>query len=105
MPYLLLLILFLILYSFYNINCSITVCLIKFLHILLILYILLVPFFIRNKSLLLFYILTVTFIVFHWIVMNDTCALTLLEKYLTEQNPAFCLVSFPAPGQPSAQCL
>jgi len=56
---------------------------IQFLHLLLCLFIILGPFFIKDKEILIFYILVVSFIIFHWVLSSDVCALTLLEQWIT----------------------
>jgi hypothetical protein len=58
--------------------------LIKALHLAIILFIVAVPFLNKNYFLLL-HIITVPFIMFHWILNNNTCALTLAEHYITEK--------------------
>jgi hypothetical protein len=58
--------------------------LIKALHLAIIIFIVIVPFLNKNYFLLL-HIITVPFIMFHWILNNNTCALTLVEHYITEK--------------------
>lgn len=55
---------------------------IKLIHCIIVAMMLFVPFS-NNRILLSCYIMYVPFIVFHWILNDDTCALTLLECYLT----------------------
>lgn len=56
---------------------------IQLIHILLCLFVILGPFFIKDKELLIFYVMIVSFIIFHWIVSSDVCALTLFEQWVT----------------------
>ena len=58
--------------------------LIKAIHLAIIIFIVIVPFLNKNYFLLL-HIITVPFIMFHWILNNNTCALTLAEHYITEK--------------------
>jgi hypothetical protein len=58
--------------------------LIKAIHLAIIIFIVAVPFLNKNYFLLL-HIITVPFIMFHWILNNNTCALTLAEHYITEK--------------------
>ena len=54
---------------------------IRFLHILLMVFLLLTPFS-NNIYLLKISLLLIPFLMLHWITNNDTCALTEIEKYL-----------------------
>ena len=54
--------------------------LIMIIHYIVICYVLIVPFFGTNY-LLTTHAILVPFIVFHWIVNDNTCVLTLMEKY------------------------
>lgn len=58
--------------------------LITFVHILLILFIVIVPFTNSNYLLLLNSII-VPFIVLHWILNDNTCVLTMIEKNIRKQ--------------------
>lgn len=58
--------------------------LITLIHILVILFIILVPF-TNNTYLLVLYVVIVPFIVLHWVLNNNTCALTLLERHVRKQ--------------------
>lgn len=49
------------------------------LHLFLLLYLLLTPFY-GNTYLLIIHCLVLPFIVFHWLIKNDVCALTIMEK-------------------------
>ena len=54
---------------------------ISFVHILYILFIVIVPF--TNSNYLLFlHTIIVPFMIFHWILNDNTCFLTLVEKYI-----------------------
>lgn len=67
-----------------QIDCSFLVAkFIQFIHLLLCIFILLGPFLIKEKELLILYILIVSFVIFHWILSSDVCALTLLEQWVT----------------------
>jgi hypothetical protein len=55
-----------------------------FIHVIIIIAALLVPFF-GDNQLLEMYSLFVPFIFFHWTVNDDTCALTKLEEFLTNE--------------------
>jgi hypothetical protein len=70
-------------YCFYDTECSIAVSFIRFIHLLFILFMILGPFIFNTKLSLLFYIMISIFTMLHWIVVNDTCALTLIEQFLT----------------------
>lgn len=54
---------------------------ITFIHILLVLFVVIVPF-TNINYLLLLHAIIVPFIMLHWILNNNTCALTLMEKHL-----------------------
>ncbi len=58
--------------------------LIKALHAFLILFLVIVPFSTANW-LLLIHAIILPFIVVHWIFNNNTCALTVMEQYITEK--------------------
>ncbi len=81
--FILLLILSSILYSLYDTNCLIALCIIRIMHCLMILFILLGPFIFTSKLYLQFYLMISAFMLFHWIISNDTCALTLVEQLIT----------------------
>ena len=55
-----------------------------FIHAVIIIAALLVPF-IGDRQLLEMYSLFIPFIFFHWTVNDDTCALTKLEEYMTNE--------------------
>lgn len=54
---------------------------ISFIHLLIVLFILIVPF-LNMNYLLLLHAIIVPFIVMHWLLNNNTCALTLAERNL-----------------------
>jgi hypothetical protein len=56
---------------------------ISFLHTLFILFIIVAPFTSSNYILLLHFI-TMPFLLFHWLLNNDTCVLTLIERGLRQ---------------------
>lgn len=58
--------------------------LIIIIHIIFIIFIITTPF-IDNKYLLLIYIIIVPFIILHWILNNDICILTTIEKHIRKQ--------------------
>ncbi len=60
---------------------SILLNLINLIHVIIILFILVVPF-TSHLFLLFVYFVTVPFIMLHWLINNDTCALTIIEQYL-----------------------
>ena len=60
---------------------DIVLYLINLIHIITIAFILIVPF-TNSMLLLLIYFITIPFIMLHWIVNDDTCALTTIEHYL-----------------------
>lgn len=75
--------LFIFLYSLYDVDSTIAVLLIRFLHLLFVLYITLTPFLAKTKHELQFYFLVSVFTMFHWIVMRDECILTLIEQKIS----------------------
>jgi hypothetical protein len=62
------------------INDSIII-LISVLHILIILFVLLIPFS-GNDALMLLHIIVVPFIIIHWLYNNNKCCLSVAEKYI-----------------------
>lgn len=76
----------------YNIGSFIVVKIIQLLHLLLCLFIIFGPFFINNKDTLIIYIVLVSFIILHWILSSDVCALTLLEQYITGESSDYTFV-------------
>ena len=57
----------------------------RFIHILVVMYICLIPF-IGSKEHLQIHSIIVPFLFFHWLTNNDTCALTELEKILSKKK-------------------
>ena len=60
---------------------------INIIHICLILYLIITPFYTNDLLFLKLYIIIFACIIFHWWISNDTCALTLIESHLTGCNP------------------
>jgi hypothetical protein len=58
--------------------------LIMFCHILVISFVVLVPF-LNNNYLLLLHSIFIPFMILHWVLNDNTCALTLAEQYVREQ--------------------
>ena len=57
---------------------------INIIHILVILFVVLVPF-TDNDFMLMIHTLIIPFIMVHWLLNNDTCAITLAEQYVRVQ--------------------
>jgi hypothetical protein len=51
------------------------------LHILFVMWIVIVPF-TQNEPMLVLHLMIMPFLWFHWILNDDTCALTLMERHL-----------------------
>ena len=66
------------------INKSILV-LITVLHLIIVLFIIITPF-TNSNYLLLLYVITVPFIILHWVMNNNTCSLTVAEKYIRQKT-------------------
>jgi len=66
------------------INKSILV-LITVLHLIIVLFIVIAPF-TNSNYLLLLYVITVPFIILHWVMNNNTCSLTVAEKYIRQKT-------------------
>jgi hypothetical protein len=77
------LLILIICYSFYNTSCFFATCIVRFLHLLVIVFVIIGPFICSSKMNLLFYISMIVFIMIHWVLMNDTCFLTLMEQFFT----------------------
>jgi hypothetical protein len=60
--------------------------LIKLLHFLFIMFIILGPFILHTKLQLQFYLIVSGFTMIHWILMQDKCALTLLEQFISGRH-------------------
>lgn len=59
------------------------ILLITILHVLVVLFVVIAPFS-NSNYLLTMHIILIPFIVLHWILNNNTCSLTLAEKYIRE---------------------
>lgn len=53
-----------------------------FIHVLVFIAAIVIPF-MNNKDLLELYSMVIPFLLFHWVMNDDTCALTQLEMYVT----------------------
>jgi hypothetical protein len=62
------------------------VWLIRILHFLLVLYLILTPFLSSNTSFLKLHIFILMFIILHWQLNSNECALTMIECYLTGES-------------------
>lgn len=60
---------------------EILLVLISIIHAILLLLALVIPFSSNNLCIMM-YVLFVPFVVFHWLLNNNMCSLTLLEKYI-----------------------
>jgi hypothetical protein len=60
-------------------------CLITVLHLIVLIFIVGAPFS-NSNYLLLMHIMIVPFIMFHWYLNNNTCSLTLAEKFIREKT-------------------
>ena len=61
------------------------VVLINIIHLIVIIFVLAAPFS-NSNYLLLLHIIVIPFIVLHWLLNNNTCCLTVAEKYIREKN-------------------
>lgn len=61
------------------------VILINIIHLIVIIFVLAAPFSDSNY-LILIHSIVVPFIILHWILNNNTCCLTVAEKYIREKN-------------------
>lgn len=59
--------------------------LINILHIIVILFVIGAPF-TNSNYLLLMHVIVIPFIMLHWVLNNNTCSLTVAEKYLREKT-------------------
>lgn len=64
--------------------------LVRLIHFLFILFVVLVPF-IGNNYFLLLHFIIVPFIMFHWILNDNTCCLTVVEKLLANDKDYECI--------------
>lgn len=58
--------------------------LIVIIHVIFLLFLFIVPF-TNSNYLLLIHVIIVPFIMIHWLLNDNTCALTLMEKYVRQQ--------------------
>jgi hypothetical protein len=58
---------------------------IQLIHFCVILFIVFAPFS-SNRTLILLHVITIPFLMLHWILANDTCALTLIECIITGKS-------------------
>lgn len=61
------------------------VILINIVHLIVIIFVLATPFS-NSNYLLLLHIIVIPFIILHWLLNNNTCCLTVAEKYIREKN-------------------
>ena len=61
------------------------VILINIIHLIVIIFVLAAPFS-NSNYLMLLHIIVVPFIILHWLLNNNTCCLTIVEKYIREKN-------------------
>lgn len=61
------------------------IILINIIHLIVIIFVLAAPFS-NSNYLMLLHIIVVPFIVLHWTLNNNTCCLTVAEKYIREKN-------------------
>lgn len=71
--------------------------LITIIHLIIIIFIIAVPFF-GNNSLLFMHAIIIPFLMMHWIFNNNTCALTIIEKLIRRKiygkdNEGKCITS------------
>jgi hypothetical protein len=59
--------------------------LITVLHLIIVLFIIITPF-LNSNYLLTLHVITVPFIIFHWIINNNTCSLTVAEKLIRKKT-------------------
>ena len=59
------------------------------LHILLVLWVIVTPF-TNNEPMLVLHLLMIPFLWMHWLLNDDTCALTLIEQKLRGLDPSEC---------------
>ena len=59
--------------------------LINIIHLIVIIFVLAAPFS-NSNYLMLLHVIVIPFIILHWILNNNTCCLTVAEKYIREKN-------------------
>ena len=60
--------------------------LVRLAHILIVLFVILVPFIIQTPRILVLHALFIPLMICHWKLNNDVCSLTEIEKYLTNKK-------------------
>ena len=58
---------------------------IRYFHVALIMFMIMIPFS-KNINLIRLHLILIPFLIAHWLTNNDTCALTELEKYLSNKT-------------------
>lgn len=61
------------------------VILINIIHLIVIIFVLAAPFS-NSNYLMLLHAIVIPFIILHWLLNNNTCCLTVAEKYIREKN-------------------
>lgn len=61
------------------------VILINIIHLIVIIFVLAAPFS-NSNYLMLLHAIVIPFIILHWLLNNNTCCLTIAEKYIREKN-------------------
>ena len=61
------------------------VILINIIHLIVIIFVLAAPFS-NSNYLMLIHIIVIPFIILHWLLNNNTCCLTVAEKFIREKN-------------------
>lgn len=61
------------------------VILINIIHLIVIIFVLAAPFS-NSNYLILLHAIVIPFIILHWLLNNNTCCLTVAEKYIREKN-------------------
>lgn len=64
------------------------IILINIIHLIVIVFVLAAPFS-NSNYLMLLHAIVVPFIILHWLLNNNTCCLTVAEKYVREKNTGF----------------
>ena len=74
---------------------------IQFLHLIFILFIIVTPF-LNSPYFLLLHVIVIPFMLMHWVIGNNTCVLTLAERYLkgikesdSTENCYMCRLIYP----------
>lgn len=60
--------------------------LVRLAHILIVLFVILVPFIIKNPRILVLHSMFIPLMICHWKFNNEVCSLTEIEKYLTNKK-------------------